>query len=723
MIIQNISSITLDLSFIPLRLLAHEFANIDDAYLYHPSIISLADSGTISVTANGYKSTTSAYLTVIDLDKHSKDLTAHHQNKNDPTTNEKEAMAASLGANGNNPFGTVTQIVDSVAAGIAEHLSIANHQPPELTSDELDAIQASSSPASDNQFITLSAMASDVLTRIATHTANASAHHSNTNDLNSTQKAGIVATTTLSGSNPATTMLDFNNHVGTPTAHHTNANDLSSTQKAGIDAASPALTGANPVITAGNSNLLTTNQKAGIAAASPVITVSNPVITAGHVNLLTTDQKAAVTNATGGAATGANPLVTTGDTRLATTGHLSTDQKAALDGASPAITGANPVISASTLTTHSATATAHHSNTNDPTTNEKAGIAGLTGADPAVKVSELTAHTAVATAHHSNANDPTSDQKAAMGSGTGANPFVLDDDSRLTDSRTPVAHAANHTDGSDDIQSATVSQKGVLASADYVLLLKAYYDRNDVQLQYETPTSIKLAGVKSKLVWIKDSGYTITSKTVATSATTIIANGNDSGVAPSANTLYYVYLSNSAATFAPEAIRLSLQAPSYADAKYVLGGSGNALNWMLVGYTRTDSSIEFSDEFAVCSYYNRTPLAFNYNTVTVGPVSLPDVFETLTGLTQSLIIPPYGVIKVDLSATLTVTNPVTAGYLGINDRQVASGILAVSSGLAGSRVYTNTTTAPIWYTVTPQHMYSIVGGSSTVSQNMTVLLL
>lgn len=59
--------------------------------------------------------------------------------------------------------------------------------------------------------------------------------------------------------------------------------------------------------------------------------------------------------------------------------------------------------------------------------------------------SAISTHTGNATAHHSNANDPTSGQKAALAgtSGTPAdgNRYVTNADSRLADARTPVSHA------------------------------------------------------------------------------------------------------------------------------------------------------------------------------------------------------------------------------------------------------------------------------------------
>jgi hypothetical protein len=44
---------------------------------------------------------------------------------------------------------------------------------------------------------------------------------------------------------------------------------------------------------------------------------------------------------------------------------------------------------------------------------------------------------------------------------------VGDNDSRNTNARTPTAHASTHTNGTDDIQNATVAQKGLLTAADW----------------------------------------------------------------------------------------------------------------------------------------------------------------------------------------------------------------------------------------------------------------
>jgi len=53
---------------------------------------------------------------------------------------------------------------------------------------------------------------------------------------------------------------------------------------------------------------------------------------------------------------------------------------------------------------------------------------------------------------------------ATLDVGTTTGTVCAGDDSRLTNSRTPTAHASTHVNGTDDIQSATASQKGLMTS-------------------------------------------------------------------------------------------------------------------------------------------------------------------------------------------------------------------------------------------------------------------
>jgi len=54
---------------------------------------------------------------------------------------------------------------------------------------------------------------------------------------------------------------------------------------------------------------------------------------------------------------------------------------------------------------------------------------------------------------------------AVLNVGTTAGTVAAGDDSRMTNSRTPTAHASTHVNGTDDIQSATASQKGLATAA------------------------------------------------------------------------------------------------------------------------------------------------------------------------------------------------------------------------------------------------------------------
>jgi hypothetical protein len=54
---------------------------------------------------------------------------------------------------------------------------------------------------------------------------------------------------------------------------------------------------------------------------------------------------------------------------------------------------------------------------------------------------------------------------AVLNVGTTAGTVAAGDDSRLTNSRAPTAHASTHVNGTDDIQSATASQKGLATAA------------------------------------------------------------------------------------------------------------------------------------------------------------------------------------------------------------------------------------------------------------------
>lgn len=131
----------------------------------------------------------------------------------------------------------------------------------------------------------------------------------------------------------------------------------------------------------------------------------------------------------------------------------------------------------------------------------------------------------------------------------------------------------------------------------------------EIQLQRYAGKDVEVNG---ELVEIPAGGISMLN-----SDNTIDATGGDSGGSLASSTLYYIYVSNSSATFAPSDLRASTTAPSLFNGVRYLGTSGNAANWRFVGWVETDSSSEFVDTAGsgstagarlVINYYNRLPL-------------------------------------------------------------------------------------------------------------------
>lgn len=91
----------------------------------------------------------------------------------------------------------------------------------------------------------------------------------------------------------------------------------------------------------------------------------------------------------------------------------------------------------------------------------------------------------------------------------------------------------------------------------------------------------------------------------------ISSTGTDSGAGMGNSTLYYMYVSNSSASYASLSLRGSKTAPTLTSSGvYYLGTSGNALNWRFVGWVYLSSG-NFYDAYTrrwVVNYYNRLPL-------------------------------------------------------------------------------------------------------------------
>jgi hypothetical protein len=83
---------------------------------------------------------------------------------------------------------------------------------------------------------------------------------------------------------------------------------------------------------------------------------------------------------------------------------------------------------------------------------------------------------------------------AVLNTGTGTGQVVVGGDSRLTNARTPTAHANSHLTGSDQIPDATTDARGLMSSADKTKLNGIASGANNYTLPTPTPTTI--GGVK-----------------------------------------------------------------------------------------------------------------------------------------------------------------------------------------------------------------------------------
>lgn len=135
------------------------------------------------------------------------------------------------------------------------------------------------------------------------------------------------------------------------------------------------------------------------------------------------------------------------------------------------------------------------------------------------------------------------------------------------------------------------------------------------RIQRDSTTQISLQPYKGRYFGVGGELVDISAgKTRVQSDNRIDAAGADAGAAAAVNTLYYVYLSNSLATFSPSSIRLSTVAPTTVNGVKYLGNSGNALNWRFLGWVRTISNggtPNFADSVTqrlVINYYNRRVL-------------------------------------------------------------------------------------------------------------------
>lgn len=124
----------------------------------------------------------------------------------------------------------------------------------------------------------------------------------------------------------------------------------------------------------------------------------------------------------------------------------------------------------------------------------------------------------------------------------------------------------------------------------------------NLKLSRQSTTVIKAEAIRPGIrdyVMIDNVLETITSLTTDVSSdNAIAADGTDSGSTPSASTLYYIYISNSLASYAAQSIRLSTTAPTNG----YLGASGNAKNWRFLGACYLDAATQMLQNWNVCGY-------------------------------------------------------------------------------------------------------------------------
>ena len=201
---------------------------------------------------------------------------------------------------------------------------------------------------------------------------------------------------------------------------------------------------------------------------------------------------------------------------------------------------------AAEIATHGGITGAHHTPANDPTAAQKAALAGTGtpgGGDLYVSDSD---------ARNTNARTPTShalaggehaaSTLAALNTKISDATVVDTGDARFSDARAPTAHASDHTDGTDDIQSATGAQKG-LATAAQITKLDAIEALADVTDETNVTAAlpvvdgtqlVKGSADASKTMTIEVDGLTTSTNRVLTMADQAVDLTPNTGTFPAA---------------------------------------------------------------------------------------------------------------------------------------------------------------------------------------------
>lgn len=135
-------------------------------------------------------------------------------------------------------------------------------------------------------------------------------------------------------------------------------------------------------------------------------------------------------------------------------------------------------------------------------------------------------------------------------------------------------------------------------------------------MQVDSTTSITLQRYKGDNIRVngEDVDPGAGGLALAPSDNLLAADGTDSGGNMAPSTLYYVYVSNASASFAPTDLRASTTGPSLLNGVKYLATTGNGANWRFVGWIRTNASgadgefVSDTTNRHCINYYNRRPL-------------------------------------------------------------------------------------------------------------------
>lgn len=224
----------------------------------------------------------------------------------------------------------------------------------------------------------------------------------------------------------------------------------------------------------------------------------------------------------------------------------------------------------------------------------------------------------------------------------------------------------------------------------------------EARMQLDSTTQVSLQRYKGQYVWINGEYIDPGSGGLAlvTTDNLLSSTGTDSGGAMGTNTLYYVYVSNSSASFAPGDLRASATAPSLLNGVKYLATSANGANWRFVGWVRTNGSTQFLDNVTdrrVVNYYNRErkdilicpaysdgASATSYTTTSTTLVQA----NAGTGCTASFISNGEDAVDYGVFGAIAVSTA-GRGYIGVGeDSTTTASVLGMMDEPAGGLVFT-----------------------------------